>query len=398
MIWKTSKLGIECDIITGNSINQKIKDKKYTNIKEGIPYIATKDINNNGDINYSNGISIPHNESINFRISPAHSVLICIEGGSAGRKIALSNQKCHYGNKLASITPNEDLLAKYIYYYTFSNLFQKQFRKATHGVIGGVSISKLREFKIHFPPANIQKKIVSKIESIFFKIDKLISSSELKQENINTLYEKAVTSIFINIKNLKKDKLSEVCEIITDGTHQTPKYSESGYIFLSSTNVKKRVIDWSNIRYIDEKQHIAMQKRVSPKKGDVLLAKNGTTGIAALVDRDLEFDIYVSLALLRSSRKVLPEYLLEYMNSKKAKVQFNSRTKGIGVQNLHLQEIKEVVIEYPDDTNQQKKVVKGLKSIDNTSQYCLNTNAKIINELKALKASIISKEITNKIS
>ena len=397
MTWKTSKLGNECNILTGNSINQKIKEKKYTNIQKGISYIATKDIDYDHIINYSNGISIPTSESSNFKISPPNSILICMEGGSAGRKIALSTKKCHFGNKLASINVKENLLAKYIYYYTFSNLFKKQFKKATHGLIGGVSISKLKEFDISFPSIPQQNKIISKIESSFIKIDEMIILSKIKQESINSLYEKSVSSIFDSVKNLKKDKLSKICEKITDGTHQTPKYFESGYVFLSSTNVKKKIIDWQKVRYIDEKQHLEMQKRVSPKKGDILLAKNGTTGIAALVDKDLVFDIYVSLALLRTNGKVLPEYLLGYMNSKKAKDQFSSRTKGIGVQNLHLQEIKEVIIEYPDDSKQQKQVINDLKLIDNASQNCLNINSKIINELESLKASIISREITNRI-
>ena len=86
-------------------------------------------------------------------------------------------------------------------------------------------------------------------------------------------------------------KLSEVCEKITDGTHQTPKYFDDGYVFLSSRNVTSGIVDWKNIKYIDEKQHKEMQKRVLPRIGDILLAKNGTTGVAAMVDRDVAFDI-----------------------------------------------------------------------------------------------------------
>ena len=46
--------------------------------------------------------------------------------------------------------------------------------------------------------------------------------------------------------------LKEVCSVITDGTHQTPKYFETGYKFLSSKNVTSGKIDWENIKYIDE--------------------------------------------------------------------------------------------------------------------------------------------------
>ncbi|MBS1918661.1 MAG: restriction endonuclease subunit S [Bacteroidetes bacterium] len=155
-------------------------------------------------------------------------------------------------------------------------------------------------------------------------------------------------------------KLGEVCEKITDGTHQTPKYFSEGYIFLSSKNVTSGKIDWEDVKYIDEAQHKEMQKRVSPKKGDILLAKNGTTGVAAIVDKDEVFDIYVSLAWLRSKGEVSPEYLLHFINSPLAKNQFNKRLKGIGVPNLHLQEIREVEISYPKSLPEQQRIVSIL--------------------------------------
>lgn len=155
-------------------------------------------------------------------------------------------------------------------------------------------------------------------------------------------------------------KLKDVCEKITDGTHQTPKYFDRGYIFLSSKNVTSGKIDWNDVKYIDEVQHIEMQKRVSPKKGDILLAKNGTTGVAAIVDKDVDFDIYVSLAWLRSKGEVLPEFLLHFINSPNAKSQFNKRLKGIGVPNLHLEEIREVEIVYPKSLPEQQRIVSVL--------------------------------------
>ena len=151
-------------------------------------------------------------------------------------------------------------------------------------------------------------------------------------------------------------KLSEVCAKITDGTHQTPKYFDEGVIFLSSKNVTSGKIDWDNIKFIDEKQHIEMHKRVAPKVGDILLAKNGTTGVAAMVDRDVVFDIYVSLAHLSPLKNISPFYLLHFINSPLAKNQFNKRLKGAGVPNLHLEEIREVEIPLPPLSEQQRIV------------------------------------------
>ena len=77
---------------------------KYTNIKEGWYYIGTKDVNFDQTINYDNGIKIPF-EKDNFRIAPKNTVLMCIEGGSAGRKIAFTNQDVCFGNKLCCFNP-----------------------------------------------------------------------------------------------------------------------------------------------------------------------------------------------------------------------------------------------------------------------------------------------------
>jgi len=166
----------------------------------------------------------------------------------------------------------------------------------------------------------------------------------------------------------KIKKLKEVCDKITDGTHQTPKYFDEGVIFLSSKNVTSGKIDWENIKYIDEAQHFQLHKRVAPKVGDILLAKNGTTGVAAMVDRDVVFDIYVSLAHIRVLNEITPEYMLYFINSPLAKNQFNSRLKGVGVPNLHLKEIREVEIPFPKSIEEQKQIVaildKAFAAID----------------------------------
>ena len=71
-------------------------------------------------------------------------------------------------------------------------------------------------------------------------------------------------------------RLQTICDPITDGTHKTPTYSENGYIFLSSKNVTSGKIDWDNVMYIPESLHNELYSRLSPRKKDILLAKNGT--------------------------------------------------------------------------------------------------------------------------
>lgn len=161
-------------------------------------------------------------------------------------------------------------------------------------------------------------------------------------------------------------RLKSICEPISDGTHQTPKYTEDGYIFLSSRNVTSGYIDWQNVMYIPESLHNELYKRISPQKGDILLAKNGTTGVAALVDRDYIFDIYVTLALIRTiGYQIHPRYILCVFASNTTQCYFRKSLKGIGVPNLHLEQIRETLVPVPP----KKEQVKIYEAVENLNRF-----------------------------
>ncbi len=190
-----------------------------------------------------------------------------------------------------------------------------------------------------------------------------------------------------NIQNPKYQlvELNEICEFIKDGTHQTPIYTEdrvNGFKFLSSKDVTSQKINWSNIKYIPKELHEQLYAKLSPKRGDILLAKNGTTGVAAVVDSDEIFDIYVSLALLRPKSGVNVSYLCSALNSEDLKRQFNSSLKGIGVPNLHLREIKKARIIFPP-IDIQNKISSITKQIDK-SKFLLQ---QILEKFELLKKS-----------
>ncbi len=251
------------------------------------------------------------------------------------------------------LLPKEFLVPKFFYY---------QLQTAKLESLGYARHYKLlKELDINYPNRTEQHRIVAILDEAFDGIATAKANAEKNLQNARALFESYLQSVFTERGDGWVEKrLQDVCEKITDGTHQTPKYFDEGVVFLSSRNVTSGKIDWDNIKYIDTKQHLEMHKRVAPRVGDILLAKNGTTGVAAIVDRDVVFDIYVSLALLRSLGEVQPQLLLYFINSPAAKHQFNKRLKGVGVPNLHLQEIREVVIGFPRDLNKQDEIVDQL--------------------------------------
>ncbi|WP_417326984.1 restriction endonuclease subunit S [Halarcobacter sp.] len=293
----------------------------------------------------------------------------------------------------------EKIDTKYLCYHLNSPITQDLINSQQKGATRPrVKIANVRELPIYAPKKEKQKQIVEILDKAFEVIDKAKENIEKNIQNSKELFQSRLNEIFSQKGEGWEEKtLKEVCSIITDGTHQTPKYFDSGYTFLSSKNVTSGVIDWDNIKYIDKEQHIQMQKRVSPQLNDVLLAKNGTTGVAAIVDREVDFDIYVSLALLRATEKLKPRYLLHFVNSSTAKAQFNKRLKGVGVPNLHLKEIREVIINYPIDKNEQKKIVEYIDDLTYIRNGLVDNYQQKLKNIEELKKSILQKAFSGEL-
>ena len=160
--WVWTRLSHIANIYTGNSISETEKKSKFTDVI-GRYYIGTKDVDFNNRIIYDNGIAIPKQYEPDFRLAPNNSILMCIEGGSAGRKIAILNQDVCFGNKLCCFSPFVGI-GKYMYYYLQSPSFFELFNLNKTGIIGGVSIAKVKEILIPLPPIKEQQRIVAQIE------------------------------------------------------------------------------------------------------------------------------------------------------------------------------------------------------------------------------------------
>lgn len=316
-------------------------------------------------------------------------VLLAEDGGNFGSKdrpIAYRvSGKCWVNNHAHVLKPKECIDVDYLCY---SLMFYD-----TTSIVNGATRQKLtqaamRQMTIPMVSMDEQKDIVLKLS----KVEGLISQ---RKEQLNKLDE-LVKSRFIELFGTIHDNkfgyeiktLQDVCEQIKDGTHQTPTYTDdtvNGYKFLSSKDVTTGIIDWNHLKYIPAELHKELYARIAPRKGDILLAKNGTTGIAAVVDRDEVFDIYVSLALLRPI-EINSVYLWVAINSLETKQQFDSSLKGIGVPNLHLGEIKKARIIVPP-IEEQTKFATFVEQTDKSKLAVQQS----ITELEELKKSLMQK-------
>ena len=158
--WTTVKLGEIAEIYNGNTVSDEDKKRLIAFPNAGLAFIATKDVGFDGVINYDNGINIPGDEAGDFKVARKNAVLVCAEGGSAGRKIGHIDRDVHFGNKLFALNASSAVLPRYLYHYCLSEDFRKKFKGLMAGLIGGVSVAKFKQIEIPLPPLAEQKRIV----------------------------------------------------------------------------------------------------------------------------------------------------------------------------------------------------------------------------------------------
>lgn len=156
--------------------------------------------------------------------------------------------------------------------------------------------------------------------------------------------------------------LEDLCELITDGTHQTPKYTDSGRPFISAQCVKPFLFKPEKCRYVSEEHYQNYIKNRKPEYKDILLARVGAgIGEAALIDTELEFAIYVSTGLLKPFKEYMSsEYLVVWLNSPigRGYSERNTYGKGVSQGNLNLSLIRSFLVSIPPLAEQKLIVTK----------------------------------------
>ena len=159
---------------------------------------------------------------------------------------------------------------------------------------------------------------------------------------------------------MKQYKLKDITELITCGVAKRPEYTKEGIMFLSSQNVKADKIILDKYNYISIYDYERLTKINKPEKGDILYTRVGSFGEAAVVDIDDKFALYVSLTLIKPKKELVNNrYLMHFLNSPKVKEFAKNNTRGIGVQNLNVDTVREFDIVIPS-LNTQKKIVECL--------------------------------------
>ena len=252
----------------------------------------------------------------------------------------------------------EELVDKHYLRYALNSLIVKIIDQA-HGGVGlkHITKAKLEEVQIPLPPLAEQRQIAS----ILDQADELRQKRQQAIEKLDQLLQATFIDMFgdpvSNPKGWNLGRLGDVIHSAKDGPHVSPSYSETGIPFLSTRHVRAGKIVWGDLKFITEEDAQIHWKKCKPTRGDILYTKGGTTGLAAVVDTDLDFAVWVHVALLKTNHdKVRSEWLVSMLNTQYCYEQSQRYTHGIANRDLGLKRMVNIEMYIPPLDEQDKFV------------------------------------------
>ena len=286
------------------------------------------------------------------KLMPPNTVMIALTGATAGKVGYLNFEAC--GNQsITGILPCDSINPRYLFYYLLSKR-----EKILTDCIGGAQphISQGYVKNVLVPILSLEKQ--KEIVAILSELSNILTKRRKEIELLDTLIKSRFVEMFGDLEKgncvYPIKKLNDLSIKISDGVHAKPQYTESGKPFLSVVNINKGVVDFTDCKYVSDESYQEMVKSTNPRRGDVLYTKVGATyGIPAYVDTDRDFCLYVSVCLIKPRHEIInAKFLAIQMSMPFIKHQADKRIRGIGVPDLHLNQIKEFDIICPEMTKQ----------------------------------------------
>lgn len=262
-------------------------------------------------------------------------------------------------------------------------------------------VEKLRNSIISYA---IQGRLLERDNRLEFVDEKYIKNGE-KKGNSQGLTIK-IEDLNIEIPdNWRWVNLEQITELITCGHASTPNYVEKGYPFLSAKNVKPSKFLFEDHKFISDDLYYKLTKKNKPEIGDLLITRVGAgIGEACIIDKAIDFAIYVSLTLVKPINDVIDsKFLLYYIQSNEVQNRFKTDTYGKKASqgNLNVAKVRKLPIPLPP-LSEQKRIVEKLDEIlpliDSLEKDEIKLNDLMQQFPNSMKTSILQAAIQGKIT
>ena len=355
MTWKKVKLDILCKMNSGGTPSRK----NLSFYSGDIPWAKISDIEAaEGGIvlNTEEHITNSGLAAINNRIFESGTLLLAMYG-SVG-KVAFTGKKMSTNQAILGINIKDVNILDYSYLkYWFQTIKSQLLDRAVGGTLQNISLGIVKELQIPLPPLSTQKRIAEILDAA--------DALRRKDHELLKKYDELAQAIFIDmfgdpVKNEKgwdAKKLKDVCFKIADIDHKMPKEDENGMPFISAKDLKDDgTISFENVKKISEEDFNRLSKKIKPELNDIIYSRIGAKlGKARKVKTSISFIVSYSCCTIKPNKNLVNvDFLCYFLDSPFCLEEVWKKVRSIGVPDLGMDEVREIVIPIPPIKKQEE--------------------------------------------
>ena len=360
--WQKLAFKDAAEVITGSTPSTKEPE----NYGEYLPFVTPGELDLGEPIIHAE-TSLSLVGKAKARTVPKDSVLVCCIG-SLG-KVGITGREVAFNQQINALVFNEKLVCpRYGYHYcrTLKPLLSHMAPSTTVAI---VNKSRFQSLEIPLPPLEEQRRIAAILDKADGVRRKRKEAIRLTEELLKSTFLEMFGDPVTNPKGWEICELQNVCNRVTDGTHQPPNWADEGIPFLFVSNIVNGEIDFKVSKHITEESWFELTSRCPIEINDILYTTVGSYGNAALVRTKNRFCFQRHIAHIKpDSRSIEPEFLLGMMQSDWIRQQADKQARGVAQKTLNLRELKKFTIFTPP-IEEQKKYVKLRQGVEKQLSY-----------------------------
>jgi len=382
--WQHKQIGDLCEVIAGQSPEGKF----YNTLGKGMPFYQGK--KNFGE----KFIEDPQTwTDQTTKIAKKGDILMSVRAPVG--PVNFATEEICIGRGLAAIRSRVELNRDFLFYQL--QHLQSVIAGREGAVFASINKSEIQALPIAFAPLPEQKRIVGILDEAFEGIATAKANAEKNLQNARALFESHLHSVFTKRGDGWVDTSLGGAYDVRDGTHDSPKFHETGYPLITSKNLKREGLSFDDVKLISEQDYNKINERSVVHKGDVLFAMIGTIGNPTLVTVEPNFAIK-NVALFKIPSGQNGAFLKHYLDSGLVISKMMNEAKGTTQKFVGLGYLRSFPINLPP-LSIQLEVVEELDELSEETQRLESIYQQKLAALDELKKSLLHRafngELTN---
>ena len=365
-----------------------------------IPWLKTGELNDDYIYDTEEHITEEAITNSSAKLFPINTIAIAMYGATIG-KVGILGIEAATNQACACAVCAPIILHKYLFFYARS---QKDtfFRKGKGGAQPNISQDIIKNHFIPLAPLKEQHRIVDRIERLFSELDEAKEKAQAVVDGYEdrraSILHRAFTGELTahlaqhHATDWQSVSLKDVVTGFKYGSSEKSDYSNSGMPVLRIPNIGEGAIDFSDLKYLEGDTDAVYYVR----ENDVLIIRsNGSrdlVGKCAIVPATEQQYAYASFLLkIIPSEKVLPEYLVLFLNSSDARVQMFAKAKSsAGIHNINSKELGAIQMPLPE-TWEQLEIVNTADKLLSKEAAAKSLAERAVAQIDATKQSILAR-------